>query len=608
MCGIAGIRDRDNVGLAGKMADVFTYRGPDENGGYIDKEAGVGLSMRRLSIIDLKSGHQPMSNEDGSLQVVCNGEIYNSPELRARLVSKGHVFRTENSDVEVLVHLFEEKGADCVHDLNGMFSFVIYDSRKRIFFGARDRIGIKPFYYACKDARFAFASELKSLLVLPWVSREINRDSLYHYISMQFVPAPESIFDDIHKLPAGHWFMYDVSSAELIIKKYWDLRFDSIEQRAEDAWVEILRAKLKEAVNRWTLSDVPIACSLSGGLDSASLVGILVEAGIRDLRTYSLGFGNSGDQGCDEFPLARLVAKKWGTRHREVVLDPERVLQDLERMVWHLDEPYAGGLPSWYIYELVSRDVKVCMTGTGGDELFGNYSKYRIYEQSSLYRMLKTAREVLRCGMIPRCFKDAVHFPAGHFYPRYFSDAVKDEMIFLRNGDLKRRTEQYIEELWKSAGIVGPRNAVAYVDFKMQLPEEFLHVTDRFSMAHSVEARVPFLDHEFVEMVFRVPPIMRTGGREPKSLLKRITGYLLPVELLSAPKRGFILPLDNWTRNELRPLVEELLSPSYLRKQSIFSDRFYNPLVKAHLAGKADYTQQVWTLLMFQLWHKKYCK
>lgn len=607
MCGIVGIIDRDNVHLLSAMNELLTHRGPNDSGSFVDKDNGVALAMRRLSIIDLEGGKQPMPNEDESLWVVCNGEIYNSPELRLRLAEKGHRFRTKNSDVEVLLHLYEEKGSELLNDLNGMYAFVIYDKAKKVFFGARDRTGIKPLYYTFKNGKFAFASELKCLLLLPWVSREIDFTSLNHYLSLQFVPAPQSIFNDIKKLQAGHFFIYNLNKNHLELKRYWCLNVRDEEDRPVDEWAEIVKEKLREAVKRWTLSDVPIACSLSGGLDSSAIVGLLAESGEKDIRTYSLGFESLTEQDCNELPLARTIAQRWGTKHHEVILRPEKVLSDLDRMVWHLDEPYGGGLPSWYIYELIGKDVKVCLTGTGGDELFGNYGKFRIYERPKWYRFLRTIRDTVRSQSY-RTISDAIDFPSGHYYPFYFSNVIKDKFIFSKSHEFHQNTEAYIETIWNSSGSDSARNAVAYVDFHLQLPEEFLLVTDRFSMANSVEARTPFLDHTLIECVFRIPPLIRTGWKEPKSFLKYILKDLLPQEILNAPKKGFILPLSIWTRRELRPLIEDLLSPEYLKQQGIFSNEVYHRIVRPHLTSKRDYTQQVWTLLMFQLWYRRYIK
>jgi len=485
-----------------------------------------------------------------------------------------------------------------------MFAFVIYDKRKKLIFGCRDRIGIKPFYYTFKNGKFAFASELKSLLLLPWVSKAINSNSLYHYVSLQFIPAPESIFQDIKKLEAGHFFIYNLESQNLKDEKYWDLDVNQTQNRNVEEWKEIIRTKLTEAVKRWTLSDVPIACSLSGGIDSSAIVGLLAESGFQDIRTYSLGFSNKNDRRLNELPLARKVAQKWSTKHQEVTLDPTKVLNDLNHMTHHLDEPYGGGLPSWYIYELIGRDTKVCLTGIGGDELFGNYGKWRFHENRIL-KYLKVAHSFFRFYSFKEIF-DYRRFPIGHYYWRYFSDAVKDSLVFRSQPDTVVKTEPLLENIWKRSGCRNARDGVAYVDFKLQLPEEFLFVTDRFSMAHSVEARVPYLDHTLVELVFSIPYNIRTRFSDPKYLFKETVKDLLPPEVIRAPKKGFILPLTVWTRGELKPLIEEVLSPEYLAKQGIFSPVLFYHLIRPHLRGLIEATPQVWTLLMFQLWYKEH--
>lgn len=604
MCGILGLIDKENINLISKMNHLLDYRGPDDGGEYVERENGIALAMRRLAILDLAGGKQPMANKEENLWIVFNGEIYNSITLRQRLMDKGYSFKTRNSDTEVLLCLYEDKGKDMLDDLNGMFAFVIYDKRNNILFGARDRIGIKPLYFSRGNGKFAFSSELKSLLLLPWISREINRTSLYHYLSFQFVPAPDSIFSGIKKLQAGHFFEYDLAQKELSVQKYWDLDVSRQEERPLDEWKEIIRGELERSVKRWSLSDVPIACSLSGGIDSSSVVGLLAQSGEKDIRTYSLGF-ELPEEDFSELTLARMVSRKWNTKHHEAILKPEEVLSDIESMVWHLDEPYGGGLPSWYIYKMISKDAKVCLTGTGGDELFGNYGKYRIYERGKWYRYLKTFQEAARSHSYKK-IRDGFKFPVGHFYPRYFSDAVKDELILDGKWFPSVKTEEYLTDIWNQSNTSNPRNAVAYVDFHLQLPEEFLLVTDRFSMAHSVEARTPFLDHQLVELAFKLPPHIRTGWNEPKSFLKSVVRDLLPREILDAPKKGFILPLHLWTRKELKPLIEDLLSPGYLERQGIFSPKVYSRIVKPHLSHKADYTQQVWTLLMFQMWYRKF--
>lgn len=600
MCGIVGVAPRQPESLIRRMMDAIRHRGPDADGVFLDPEGMTSLGHVRLSILDISGGSQPMSSPDGRLRIVFNGEIFNAPELRARLESQGAVFRTANSDTEVLLHLYAAKSFEMLHDLNGMFSFAILDQARNILFCARDHAGIKPFYYSCRGGRFAFASELKSLLALDWVSRDLDEESLYHYLSLQFTPAPQSIFKDVRKLPAGHSLMYDLSKRDLVVRRYWDLDFAPDHSRSREEWVDAVRTELRESVLRWTLSDVPVACSLSGGLDSSAIVGIMASHSENPARTYSLGFSGPGEEDFSELDLARKVAKLWGTDHHELVLPPEELPQDLEKMVRSLDEPYGGGLPSWYVFRRMGLDCKVAMTGSGGDELFGNYAKWARYELGVLPRLFRALSGLASDGF--GSLKDARRFPHGHHYHRYLSDAAKDALALSGKRRTFRGTEAMIEELWKKSGQRSPRNAAAYVDFNMQLPEEFLLMTDRFSMAHSVEARTPFLDRKLIKLVFLIPPALRTTPGDPKRLLREAVKPYLPPELLTAPKRGFVTPLTQWTRTILRERIERTLAPDRLKKRGLLSPVLFEKIVKPHLRGKRDQAQQVWTLFMFELW------
>ena len=634
MCGIVGIAGQQDRGWIRRMNSSIVHRGPDDEGEYFNPESSVSMAMRRLSIIDLQGGHQPMPNKDRTVWIVFNGEIYNAPEIRRRMEGRGEQFLTGHSDTEVLLHLYEEKGFSFLDEINGMFAFVIHDRARNLLFGARDRMGIKPLYYCCSNDRFLFASELKALLALPIIEREIDRQSLFHYMTLLYVPDEASIIKGVHRIPPAHSFIYDLKTRQLTLQKYWQLKFTADESPDENEWAEVLRVELKAAVRRWTLSDVPIACSLSGGLDSSAIVGLLAEAGYPRTKTYSLGFVGSEEQSWNEIDLARQVANQWGTDHHEIILEPQDLLSDLAAMVWHLDEPYGGGLPSWYVFREMSRDVKVGLTGTGGDELFGNYGKFRIYEGN---KMLQASLASRRCSgkagrmlagliaplstlsdllpsswpwigrghllsQLPRIINE----PFGRYYyanSDYFSDDCKrGQVLQTCNGNLQD-TASYLQTIYDLSEAPDLRNGLAAVDFRTQLAEEFLFMTDRFSMAHSLEARVPLLDHHLVETVFRIPPSMRTAAGDLKYLFKRAIGDLLPEPLLGARKRGFVIPTKLWLRRELRPLVERLLNPTRLQHQGLFQSTFYQSFVLPHLDGRADFTSQVWAALMFQMWH-----
>ncbi|MBI4003271.1 MAG: asparagine synthase (glutamine-hydrolyzing) [Nitrospira defluvii] len=637
MCGITGIVGQHEPVWIDRMNNIMTHRGPDDHGVYRSPDGTVALAMRRLSILDVEGGHQPMGNPDGTIWIVFNGEIFNSPELRAKLEQKGYSFKTRNSDTEVLIHLYADKGQAMLHDLNGMFAFVIYDRRKNILFGARDRMGIKPLYYCQGIGRFAWASEAKALLTLPWVSRNYSSQSLSYYLTLLYVPGDQSIIAEIFRVPPGHSFIYDLSAKQIRLEQYWELDFSRTEERSVEDWAEQIRGSLRAAVKRWTLSDVPLACSLSGGLDSSALVGLLSEVGINRVKTYSVSFAGEGEAPWDESALARLVADKWSTDHHEIVLRPEELLKDLLTMVWYLEEPYAGGLPSWYVYREMAREVKVGLTGLGADELFGNYGRFSWYEENPIIRaamsfhtrfapIAKTMGVLASMitgptkwvpeeipwvgrGRLFARLSQLLARPFGEYYYAnqwHLSDSQKRNFMVPLKGEACRDTSEYLQAIYDSVGAKDHRNGLAAVDFRTQLAEEFLFMTDSFSMAHSIEARVPFLDHTLVEQVFRIPPAIRTNAQDVKYLFRRAIGDLLPPQLLTAPKRGFSLPIELWLRRELRPLVERLLAPERLAKQGIFRKEFYAYFVEPHLAGKANYAWPIWAVLMYQLWHELY--
>jgi asparagine synthase (glutamine-hydrolysing) len=578
VCGVAGVVGAPDAELLERLGEALHHRGPDGGGVALDAEAGVGVVARRLAILDFAGGEQPMRSADGALTIVFNGEIFNAPELRAELEREGHRFASDHSDTEVVLALYERRGQGFLDVLNGFFAFVVWDGRRRLLFGAVDRFGIKPLYLAEPGGGLAFASELKALLLVPGVRRDLDRDSLFHYLSLRFVPGPRSILAGVRRLAPGSSFSYDVRGRRLEVRTWWRLRFRAV---GGGEWRERVRAQLRESVLRWTLSDVPYAVSLSGGLDSSAVVGLLAESGTSDLRTYSLGSGAD-----DELPLARALAERWGTEHHELVVDADRLLDELLAMVWALDEPYGGGLPSWYVFRLMAEDVKVGLTGTGGDELFGNYRRFVPFERGRLAR--------LRPNAVRRY----------HFEPSYyFTDTEKRELLLDSSAE---DTAGLLQAVWNESDGRGARDHVLELDVRTQLPDEFLHMTDRFGMAHSLEARTPFLDHELVELVASIPPELRTDADDPKRLLRESVADLLVPEQLGAPKRGFVLPLARWLRGELRPLAERLLSDEHLRRQGLFRPGLADRLLRPHLDGERDESERIWPVLMFQLWHLLY--
>jgi asparagine synthase (glutamine-hydrolysing) len=591
MCGIVGIVGRQSDEWIDGLGSAIRHRGPDDAGVFRDRESNVALAMRRLAIIDLADGQQPMSTADGRFTIVFNGEIFNAPGLRRELEAGGVRFATDHSDTEVLLHLLAKEGRQALRRLNGMFAFALWDKVRQELLCARDRFGIKPFYHIAQNGRFAFASELKSLLALPWLEPTVDRGSLYHYMSLMYVPGTDTAIAGVARLAAGSWLIVKASNGVIKQGRWWEPAIGGgrAVQRAEAC--QQIRSALEHAVADWSTSDVPVGCSLSGGLDSSAIVGLLASSG-QKVHTYSVGFSGQGEEAWDELPLARRVAERWGTKHEEIILDPDRLLDDLMEMVWHLDEPYGGGLPFWAVFKQMTGSVKVAITGTGGDELFGNYGKWRELEGGFFRRQF-----VSELADIDRFRK--------HFFDRYYylPDRAKHESVFVDcPKDFDTAAWMYREVHQPATGTT-LRDRCAATDFATQLPEEFLMMTDRFSMAHSVEARTPFLDHHLAELVLGLPSELRTRRADLKGLLRESIADLLPPELITAPKRGFVIPLKLWLRGTLRPLVEALLAPRHLAAQGLFKPEFHVRYVRPHLDGRADFTNVVWAALMFQLWH-----
>src|SRR4030095_5391408 len=599
MCGITGFAGIHNKELLKQMNCVQTHRGPDDQGYYFDEAAEVNIAMTRLAIVDIQDGHQPMSSNDEDLWIVFNGEIYNSEKLLADLKKLGHSFKTHHSDTEALIYMYRQYGKSMVQYLNGMFAFAIYDKKQKKLFVARDHYGIKPLYYSVSDNKFAFASEMKSLLALPWINKELNHQAVYDYFSFQAVPAPSTVFNSIQKLPSASWIEYDVESRTTKTGSYWSPKMSTAKMTKPDLpeYKPLIKKKFLEAVQRWTLSDVEIACSLSGGIDSSSIVAAMAQVSPYKIKTYTVGYLDAPD--IDEKEMAKKVSQKWNTEHREIIVRADDLLNHLDKMVYYLDEPYAGGLPSWFVYEAMSKDVKVAMTGSGGDELFGNYGKWKLYEnkRSNFYRI----RQFLKNG---GKLNHLIKYPNGvHHYP-YFTDGYKSSKIF--SGDFIKNVSPsaaYIQQLWPDAN---PRDAVPVVDTKLQLPEEFLLMTDRFSMAYSIEARTPFLDVEFSEFVYSFPAELRTCDSHLKYLFIDAVRDWLPEEVIAGPKKGFTLPLSSWLRNQLREKVETLLSKKFIEEQNIFRPDIYNTIAKPFYNSQRNSDWELWELLMFQMWYKKF--
>lgn len=590
MCGIVGILGKQEPEWIRRMNDAIRHRGPDGEG--VFQEGEVSLAMRRLAVIDIGGGNQPMISADGRFVLVYNGEIYNAGELRRQMEGEGAVFSSDHSDTEVLLQLLVWRGADALPALNGMFAFAFYDRHEGTLLCARDRLGIKPFYYACADGRLVIASELKALLELPCLPREPDLQSLFHYFSLMYVPGEATVLSGVSRLPPGHLLRYRLGATSVETERWWAPAFPGTMRGSHRQIVEAVRSAIGDAVERWSVADVPVGCLLSGGLDSSAIVSLLAGKG-HAVKTFTVGFSGPGEAAWDELKLARQVARKWGTEHREIILDPAALLDDLADMAWYLDEPYGGGLPSWAVFKAMGREVKVAMTGTGGDELFGNYQKFVPMEGRLLGRLPGLGRRSVDASRFRREFFD-------RFY--YAGDALKRKDILTERFHDVTDTGELLWSIFSAPGAKGLRDRVVRLDLATQLPEEFLMMTDRFSMAHSVEARTPLLDHQLAETVYAIDASRRLDARRYKVLLREAVADLLPPDLLTAPKKGFVIPLSLWLRRELRPLVEALLAPRRLREQGLVRPDFLERFARPHLEGKADRTTLLWGMLMFQLW------
>lgn len=589
------------------MCGAMLRRGPDEDGFYVGE--GVGLGMRRLSIIDIQGGRQPLHNEDGTLQVILNGEIYNYQELRRELEARGHRFYS-HADTEVLVHLYEEYGDDCVQHLRGMFAFALWDENRQRLLLARDRLGIKPLYYTEAGGRFAFASELKVLLQLPEVPRTLNWGAVGHLFAALSTPAAESILAGVHKLEPAHRLVLE-RGASPRVSCYWDVHFDPDYRHDEAYFAEGLRALLEESVALHMVSDVPVGAFLSGGLDSSTVTALMARQSARPVKTFSIGFQ---EQAYDEAPYARRVAGQFGTEHFELTLHPD-IERSLNDIIWCLDEPFgdSSAIPTYMVSKLAAEEVKVVLSGDGGDELFAGYEKYQVEARERRYESLPLPLRRLMGFVGDRLPEGA----KGRNFLRHFSlsgtqrylDAVTlfrvDQRQRLFAGDAAQMI--LATDPWREAGAFFSGrgedwlSALQHWDLKSYLPLDILTKVDRMSMAHSLEARVPLLDHKLVEFAATIPPEFRLRDGESKSIFKRAMRGILPDEIIDRPKHGFAVPLGAWFRGKLTGFVHDLLLSETSRQRGIFSPGYIEQLLAMHRRGR-QYDLHLWTMICFELW------
>jgi len=645
MCGIAGIFRRDrrpvDADVLVRMTRSIVHRGPDEEGYFLnrldaagcyagvplrglrgrDGDGSVGLGHRRLSIIDLATGQQPLSNEDGTVWITFNGEIYNFAELRRELESRGHAFRT-HSDTEMIVHAWEEWGPEAVKRFRGMFAFALWDERKRTLWLGRDRLGKKPLYYCDHGGTFLFGSEIKTILQAPGAPREIDPTALSDYLSLLYVPAPKSIFRHVRKLPQAHYAL--VTETALRIVPYWTLDFAPVRTDKPETLMEEIVEDLREATRIRLMSEVPLGAFLSGGVDSSAIVGLMAGLSANPVKTSSISFGEAK---YDETEYARLIAKRFATEHHEYSVTPEAV-SVVEKLAWHYDEPFAdsSAVPTYYVSRTARENVTVALSGDGGDENFAGYRRYWFDLRENAIR-----------GLVPRFLRRAIFGTLGKLYPKadylpqvfrgkafisnvarepaaaYFhsmSAFKEDQKALLLRPEVARQLQGYAtfdayRKCYEEANAEDHLSRLLYLDIKTYLCDDILVKVDRASMAVSLEVRCPVLDHVFMEKAARIPSTLKIVGREKKWIFKKALEKLLPPEVLYRPKMGFGMPVEEWLRGDLREFAAELLLESE-GTRTFFQRDYVEKLWRQHQSGIRNRQSELWTLMMFNLWHRRF--
>lgn len=625
MCGIAGILHFDKDHSVHRqdiavMCNTLYHRGPDDEGIYT--EGNFGMGMRRLSIIDLAGGHQPISNEDGSLWVIQNGEIYNFPELRRGLEQRGHQFRTK-SDTEIIVHLYEEEGVDCVNSLQGMFAFAIWDVPRRRLVIARDRLGIKPLYYAQNGRQLLFGSELKALLAAG-LERELDPQAVHDYLSLSYIPAPLSIFRGARKLPPGHFLLCENEHAKEV--QYWSppLPQEEAPTQKEETITEELTTLLREAVRSHLISDVPLGVFLSGGLDSSTVLALARESTGEKIKTFSVGFP---EKSFNELDDARKTAQQFGTDHHELIIDA-KATETVPQLVDFFDEPFgdSSALPVFYLSRFTRQHVTVALSGDGGDEIFAGYETYTAYRWANAYkrlphflsktlvpslvRRLPVSHKRLSFDYKAKRFVEGALLPPeqGHFWWKHiFSEEAKQNLIATTKDSIRATLNLY-QEHFASSQTPHTLDRLLSIDLNVGLPDDMLVKVDRMSMAHSLEVRVPLLDHKVVEFMTAVPHSLKLRDWQKKYLLKKVMTGKLPEHLLRRKKRGFNVPVPSWLLQDLRDLVHDTLAPARIQETGLWNAPYVSQLIQEHEQHKHDWSRNLWCLLIFQLWYDKYMK
>lgn len=628
MCGISGIVDfyhkqeitEDKIGTMNK---ILRHRGPDDKGIFLNEERTVGLGHTRLSIVDLSpAGHQPMSNEDGSVWIVFNGEIYNHLSLREDLEKKGYRYHSR-TDTETIIHLYEEKGEKCLDDLRGMFAFALWDVKKKKLFFARDRIGIKPFYYHLKGEAFYFASEIKAILTNEEIHRGVNTQALADYLTFMCVPAPQTMFQDIYKLPAGYCGTFSEKDG-LKIYQYWDLQIKQDDSKTEQEWIERVRLNLRGAIQSHMVCDVPFGAFLSGGIDSSLITVLMQEMRGQPVDTFTIGFKR--EAGFDESGYARKIRDLYHTKYHEIFIDEDDLMRFLEKMAYHQDEPIADWVcfPLYYVAKLI-RDsgVIVAQVGEGSDELFSGYPWFLHYLRLGKWQraanMVPSVLRKLAFGAVsytpylrqPFLREIVRRISAGEFVfwggANVYGEEEKGKLLKYKFEHPYRVIDGFLKKLAEHSPKADFLQKMIYIEFKQRLPELLLMRVDKMTMATSIESRVPFLDHVVVEEMMKIPSGLKKKNNEPKYILKKASEGIIPNDIIYRKKQGFGAPISQWLRSsDIYKVCRDLVMGSDMRSLGLFNHEYIEKMFEDHRAGKQDYGVKLWLLTNFALWYRAF--
>jgi len=621
MCGIAGIVSRNRGSDIRLMTQALVHRGPDGEGYYEDDR--IALGHRRLSIIDLEGGAQPIANETGTIQLVCNGEIYNSPELRDRLIGAGHRFRT-NTDVEVILHLYEEHGRDCVDHLRGMFAFAIWDSERGLLLLARDHLGQKPLFFHQRDDELYFASEIKALLACDQIKPEVDLDGLWHYVSLRYLPDQYSLFRGIHKLAAATTAVFQAGNIEF--NHYWQPDFRQKNPGTPECIEDELDGLLRETVGMHLLSDVRVGAFLSGGIDSSTVAAIMAQQSEAPVPSFSIGVK---EQGFNELPYARMVVERYGLESHEKIVEAD-LIHLMPSMVYHMDEPSDPfGVGVYLVSQVASETVKVVLGGDGGDENFAGYDRFAGQRIVDYYCMFPhwMRKHLLgkAIGLIPESFgykslaqkaawvHDMSFYSSGERYAqslsflRFTHDAKQELFTHRARSEIgDQDSVAKVLQFFDADNVDDVVDRMLYTDLMTRMPDHLLALVDRMSMAHSLESRPPMMDYKFVEYAAAIPAGLKLKGTDLKHILKKVAGRYLPAELINRKKQGFSFPIALWMRTELEGFMRRLFAESRFVEMGIFDGAYIQKIVDEHLSGKWDHNYRLWILINLEFWYRLY--